>query len=223
MGYKRQNFLNKQKLYAEQLNHIEDGIIENEALIVAITAFVNEILDSDDEALNELSEIVAYIKDNKTTINAILNDKVNVTDIVNNLTSDDKNKPLSAAQGKALNTLITALQTAVSGKATTDHASTAITYGKGDGTRYGHLKLSDSVDSTNNVSDGIAATPAAVKAAHDEASKKENIGTAAGLINRTTKVNADDTNYTTLMARGTSINSVDTTPAVNGSISWKYS
>ena len=134
MGYKRQNFLNKQKLYAEQLNHIEDGIIENEALIVAITAFVNEILDSDDETLNELSEIVAYIKDNKTTINAILNDKVNVTDIVNNLTSDDKNKPLSAAQGKALNTLITALQTAVSGKATTDHASTAITYGKGDGT-----------------------------------------------------------------------------------------
>ena len=40
MGYKRQNFFNKQKLYAEQLNHIEDGIIENEALIVAITAFV---------------------------------------------------------------------------------------------------------------------------------------------------------------------------------------
>jgi hypothetical protein len=223
MGYKRQNFLNKQKLYAEQLNHIEDGIIENETLIVAITAFVNEILDSDDETLNELSEIVAYIKDNKTTINAILNDKVNVTDIVNNLTSDDKNKPLSAAQGKALNTLVAALQTAVNGKATTDHASTAITYGKGDGTRYGHLKLSDSVDSTYNISDGIAATPAAVNAAYDEASKKENNGTAAGLINRTTKVNADDTNYATLMARGISINGVDTTPAVNGSISWKYS
>lgn len=223
MGYERQNFFNKQKLYAEQLNHIEDGIIENEALIVALTAFVNEILDSDDETLDELSEIVSYIKDNKTTINAILNDKVNVSDIVNDLTSDETSKPLSAAQGKVLNTLIVALQTAVSGKATTDHASTALTYGKGNETRYGHLKLSDKTDSTSGVSDGIAATPSAVRTAYNEAIKKENNGTAAGLINRTTKVNADDTNYTTLMARGTSINNIDTTPAVNGSIAWKYS
>lgn len=41
-------------------------------------------------------------------------------------------------------------------------------------------------------------------------------------INRTTKVNASDTNYTTLMARGTSLNSAETTPAVNGAIAWTY-
>jgi len=47
-------------------------------------------------------------------------------------------------------------------------------------------------------------------------------GTAATLINRSTAVNAADTNYTTLMARGVSLNSTETTPAVNGAIAWTY-
>lgn len=51
---------------------------------------------------------------------------------------------------------------------------------------------------------------------------KESNGTATGLINRTTKVNAADTNYTTLMARGSSLNSAETNPAVNGAIAWTY-
>lgn len=229
MGYERQNFLNKQKLYAEQLNHMEDGIVSNEALIEALSAFVNDILDSDDETLNELSEIVASIKDNKTTINAILNDKVNVADIVNTLTSDATSKPLSAAQGKYLNTLITALQTAVNGKAPTNHKSTATTYGTGDGTNYGHVKLSNATNSTSGVSEGVAATPAAVKAAYDlantaltTAADREPSGAAAQLMNRTTAVNAADTNYTTLMARGVSLHTADTNPSVNGAIAWTY-
>lgn len=41
-------------------------------------------------------------------------------------------------------------------------------------------------------------------------------------LNRTTSVNIADTNYTTLMARGTSLNSVETNPAVNGAIAWTY-
>lgn len=41
-------------------------------------------------------------------------------------------------------------------------------------------------------------------------------------LNRTTAVDAEDTNYTTLMARGVSLNSAETTPAVNGAISWTY-
>ena len=50
----------------------------------------------------------------------------------------------------------------------------------------------------------------------------EAIGTAAGLINRTTAVNTSDTGYTTFMARGASLNSAETTPAVNGAIAWTY-
>ncbi len=41
-------------------------------------------------------------------------------------------------------------------------------------------------------------------------------------INRTTTVNAADTNYTTYMARGEALNSADTNPTKNGTISWTY-
>lgn len=41
-------------------------------------------------------------------------------------------------------------------------------------------------------------------------------------INRTTSVAAADTNYTTYMARGQSLNSAETTPTVNGTIAWTY-
>lgn len=42
------------------------------------------------------------------------------------------------------------------------------------------------------------------------------------VLNRTTNVNVADANYTTLMARGESLNSADTTPTINGAIGWTY-
>ena len=41
-------------------------------------------------------------------------------------------------------------------------------------------------------------------------------------LHRTTNVHAADTNYTTLMARGESLNAAEVTPAVNGAIAWVY-
>ena len=41
-------------------------------------------------------------------------------------------------------------------------------------------------------------------------------------VNRSTNVNQGDTNYTILMARGTSLHSTETTPTVNGAICWRY-
>lgn len=67
---------------------------------------VSALLNSDDETLNETKEIVAYIKSNKSLIDAITTSKVNVSDIINNLTTNVTNKPLSAAQGVALKALI---------------------------------------------------------------------------------------------------------------------
>ncbi len=54
-------------------------------------------------------------------------------------------------------------------KAEIDHASSYTGYGLGDDVNYGHVKLSDSTSSTNDASDGTAATPTAVKAAYDKA------------------------------------------------------
>ena len=50
----------------------------------------------------------------------------------------------------------------------TSHASPSSTYGVGNSSNYGHLKLSDSITSTSGESSGVAATPAAVKAAADK-------------------------------------------------------
>lgn len=75
----------------------------------ALADRINAVLDSDDTTLDELSEIVAYIKANKALIDGVTTSKVNVSDIINNLTSNVTNKPLSAAQGVALKKLIDAI------------------------------------------------------------------------------------------------------------------
>lgn len=77
-------------------------------LVEAHREEVNALLAVDDSTLNELSEIVAYIKNNKSLIDSITDSKVSKTDIVNNLTTNVTNKPLSAAQGVAIKSLIDA-------------------------------------------------------------------------------------------------------------------
>lgn len=47
-------------------------------------------------------------------------------------------------------------------RAPTNHASNTTTYGAGNGTNYGHVKLSDATDGTSAASGGTAATPKAV-------------------------------------------------------------
>lgn len=71
-----------------------------------LTRRLNSLVDSDDTTLDQLSEIVAYIKSNKSLIDAITTSKVSVTDIVNDLVTNVTNKPLSAAQGAKLKNLI---------------------------------------------------------------------------------------------------------------------
>lgn len=75
-------------------------------LVQGLTTRLNALADSDDDTLDQMSEIVAYIKSNKSLIDAITTQKVSVTDIIDNLTTNVANKPLSAAQGVALKALI---------------------------------------------------------------------------------------------------------------------
>lgn len=42
------------------------------------------------------------------------------------------------------------------------------------------------------------------------------------MMNRTGSVAAANTSYTTLMARGSSLHSAETSPSVNGAIAWQY-
>ena len=76
------------------------------ALIEGLTSRLNALADSDDTTLDQLSEIVAYIKSNKTLIDAVTTGKVSTSDIVDNLTTNASGKVLSAAQGVALKAMI---------------------------------------------------------------------------------------------------------------------
>ena len=91
-------------------NADEDAHPAIQQLISDLAGRLNALADSDDTTLDQLSEIVAYIKSNKALIDSITTSKVSVADIVNNLTTNVANKPLSAAQGVALKALIDAIK-----------------------------------------------------------------------------------------------------------------
>ena len=75
-------------------------------LISGLAQRLNALADSDDTTLDQMSEVVAYIKSNKSLIDAITTSKINVSDIIDNLTTNASNKPLSAAQGVVLKAMI---------------------------------------------------------------------------------------------------------------------
>ena len=78
-------------------------------LVQGLTERLNALADSDDTTLDQMSEVVAYIKSNKSLIDVITTSKINVSDIIDNLTTNVSNKPLSAAQGVKLKALIDAI------------------------------------------------------------------------------------------------------------------
>ena len=89
-----------------QHNTTDDSHNDIRLELKAINDRLNAFFDSDDQTLDELSEIVAYITSNKSLIDSITTSKVSVADIINNLTTNVTNKPLSSAQGVVLKGLI---------------------------------------------------------------------------------------------------------------------
>ena len=100
----------------------------------ALADRVNAALNSTDGDLDQLAEIVAYIKSNKSLIDAITTSKVSVSDIVDNLSTNVTGRPLSAAQGVALKVLIDGLSTGkLDASALPDAVKTALAQAKADG------------------------------------------------------------------------------------------
>ena len=102
-------------------NTAQDSHNDIRILIKDITDRLNALADSDDATLDQMSELVAYIKDNRELIEGITTDKVNVDDIVDDLITNVANKPLSASQGVAIKGLIDALQAEVDKKSEKGH------------------------------------------------------------------------------------------------------
>ena len=93
-------------------NHNTDTDSHNDIrlLIDGLTTRLNAVANSTDTDLDQLAEIVAYIKNNKNLIDGVTTNKVNVSDIIDNLTTNVSNKPLSARMGVEIKKLIDAIK-----------------------------------------------------------------------------------------------------------------
>ena len=99
---------------AENLISVHNTAVETHKdirlLIEGLDNRLTTLANSDDTTLDQMKEVVDYIKDNRELIDAITTDKVNVSDIINNLETNADKKPLSAAQGVVLKGLIDAIK-----------------------------------------------------------------------------------------------------------------
>lgn len=86
-----------------------EGHSDIRLLIKELSDRLNAVADSTDIDLNQLSEVVTYIKENRDLIEGVTSSKVNVADIIPNLTTNVDDKPLSASQGVLLKALIDAI------------------------------------------------------------------------------------------------------------------
>lgn len=103
------NYIKKSETYAKSEVYTKSETYsktEVDNFINTLSTWINTIADSDDVTLDQMSEIVAYIKDNRDLIDSITTSKVSVSDIIDNLTTSAPNKPLSAKQGAVLKALI---------------------------------------------------------------------------------------------------------------------
>lgn len=105
------NYASEESINEAVQTHDGNGSAHNDirTLIEGLASRLNALANSDDTTLDQLAEVVAYIKANRGLIEGITTSKVSVADIVDNLVTNEKNKPLSAAQGVALKALIDAI------------------------------------------------------------------------------------------------------------------
>lgn len=182
-------------------NQLADDVGRIISALNALDAFVHQIqvvLTADDTALDTIQEIITRIKSDEGFISSLVTGKVNVSDIVDGLTSTATNKPLSANQGNALKSLIDAINNAkgaVNGFASLD----------------ANGKLNQTAKTAESVSGSIAAGATATTQTAGDASTK--VATTAFVdALRDVASNPQSASYTlALTDRGKSI---DTTAGV---------
>lgn len=99
------------------INALKTGDIKTLSDSLASThTLIDEFLNgasTDNGVFDRVVELVTAIGANKDSIDGLLTDKINVSDIVNDLTTGGAAKVLSAEQGKNLKTIIDTLQASV--------------------------------------------------------------------------------------------------------------
>lgn len=142
---------------------------------------ISELVDGAPEAMDTLKELADAISKNSdimSTLQSAIGNKANVADL--NTHTFDMSNPHGVTKeqiglGNVDNIsdmdkpISTATQAALDGRAPTSHASNGTVFGKGTRTVFGHVKLSEAINSSTGADAGIAVAPKAVKTAYDKA------------------------------------------------------
>jgi hypothetical protein len=150
------------------------------ALIADLITKLNNFLDVDDTTTDQLSEVITLINNNKGTLESLTTSKINVSDIVNNLTTNSASKVLSAAQGVAIKALIDSLQTELD----THEANKA--------NPHGVTKAQVGLDNVDNTSDANKPVSSAQQAAIDTSLEAAKSHTDSALNNYYTITQIDN-------------------------------
>lgn len=130
-----------------QMTEAQKDIAELESTVDTHGTQITAVQKTADDALSRAQTNESDIADTQDTVTSLTSRVVAVEGKAN------QNKTDIAS----LDTRVDGLQTAVDGKAPTNHASTANTYGQGSSTNFGHLKVEDSGSAA--ASSGTAASP----------------------------------------------------------------
>lgn len=136
-----------------QMTEAQKDIAELESTVDEHGTEITNVQKTANDALSLAQTNESEIETTQGTVTSLTSRVVAVEGTANQNKTD-----IASAQND-----IYGLQNAVDGKAPTNHASTANTYGQGSSTNFGHLKVVDS--GTASASTGTAASPQMVNAA----------------------------------------------------------
>lgn len=144
-----------------QMTEAQKDISALESTVETHGTQITDVQKTADDALSLAKTNESDIADTQADVTSLTGRVTTVEGTANNNKTDiaSLDTRMGEAEGnitKAQND-IDGLQTAVDGKAPTNHASTANTYGQGSPTNFGHLKVADSGSAA--ASSGTAASP----------------------------------------------------------------
>lgn len=144
-----------------QMTEAQKGISALESTVETHGTQITDVQKTADDALSLAKTNESDIEDTQADVTALTGRVTAVEGAANknetgiaslDTRMDEAEGDITEAQND-----IDGLQTAVNGKAPTNHASTANTYGQGSSTNFGHLKVADS--GSEAASSGTAASP----------------------------------------------------------------
>ena len=144
-----------------QMTEAQKDISELESTVDTHGTQITAVQKTADDALSRAQTNESDIADTQADVTSLTGRVTTVEGTANNNKTDIAS--LDTRMGEAEGNIteaqndIDGLQTAVDGKAPTNHASTANTYGQGSSTNFGHLKVADSGSAA--ASSGMAASP----------------------------------------------------------------